>query len=113
MVDVVNEANLTLLAKALFFAAIIGAFGGSFQKVEPVIKVPLTRVIDVDGRTYEVGYDITAQQSENSDWSNPRVSMKGQPRLAVWGYDVQGPKVDLDVPQPFRSNKLFLYPKLY
>ena len=95
MVDFANEANLTVLAKCLFVAALVGAFGGTFQKVEPVVKVPLTRVIEVDGRAYEVGYDITATQASD-DWTSPRVNMQGQPRFAVWGYQVQGQKVDLD-----------------
>lgn len=98
-----NGANLTLVAKCLFVAAMFGAFGGTFQKIEPVVKVPVTRVIDVDGRTYEVGYDLTAVQAEGTDWSAPRVSVQGQPRFSVWGYQVQGPKVDIDVPQPIRS----------
>ena len=93
--DIVNDTNLTVLAKILFVSALVGAFGGTFQKVEPVVKVPLTRVIEVDGRAYEVGYDITATQASD-DWKSPRVSMQGQPRFSVWGYQVQGQKVDLD-----------------
>jgi hypothetical protein len=110
-VEIVNEANLTLLAKCLFVAALVGAFGGSLQKIEPLVKVPLQRVIDVDGRTYEVGYDITAKQADDASLSAPRVKMQGQPRFALWGYEMQGPQVDLEVPQPIRSK--FLYnPKL-
>jgi hypothetical protein len=111
MLDALNETNLVVVAKCLFVAALFGAFGGAFQKVEPVVTVPVTRVIDVDGKTYEVGYDITATQGEGADWSAPRVRMQGQPRFSVWGYQVQGPKVDIDVPQPLRSKTLFL-PKL-
>jgi hypothetical protein len=100
--DALNEANLTLVAKALFIAAIVGAFGGTFKKVEPVVLVPVTRVIDHDGHTYEVGYDVTATQAEGTEWSQPRVSLRGQPRFSVWGYQVQGPKVDLEVPQQLK-----------
>jgi hypothetical protein len=104
--DVVNEANLTLVAKCLFVAAILGAFGGTVKKIEPVVAVPVTRVIEQDGNVYEVGYDITATNS--ADWSAPRVSLRGQPRFSVWGFQVQGPKTDIDVPQPFRSKALFV-----
>jgi hypothetical protein len=111
MVDLVNGANFTVLAKCLFVAALLGAFGGTVKKVEPVLKVPVTRVLDVDGRTYEVGYDISATQGEGAGWTSPRVSMQGQPRFAVWGYEVQGPKEALKIPEPIRSKFLF-YPKL-
>jgi hypothetical protein len=103
MVDTLNASNLVVIAKCLFVAAMFGAFGGTFKKIEPVVKVPVTRVIDYDGQRYEVGYDITATQAKEADWSNPRVSVQGQPRFAVWGYQVQGPKVDIAVPEPIRS----------
>jgi hypothetical protein len=111
MAEVLNGANLTVLAKGLFAAALLGAFGGTLQRIEPVVKVPLARVIEVDGRTYEVGYDITATQGEGAEWTSPRVNMQGQPRLSVWGYELQGPKAALEVPEPIRSKFLF-YPKL-
>ena len=50
-------------------------------------------VIEQDGHTYEVGYDITATQT----------GLRGQPRLSVWGYNVQGQKADLTVPEVIRS----------
>jgi hypothetical protein len=100
--DFVNEANLTLLVKCLFVAALVGAFGGTVQKVEPVVLVPVTRVIEHDGQTFEVGYDITATQAENAEWSAPRPRFRGQPRFSVWGYQVQGEKVDLEVPQQLK-----------
>jgi hypothetical protein len=86
----------------MFVAMMLGAFGGTFKKVEPVVLVPVTRVIDHDGQVYEVGYDITATQAENTEWSAPRVSLRGQPRFSVLGYQVQGPKVDLEVPQQLK-----------
>jgi hypothetical protein len=94
--------DLGLVVKCLFVVALCGGFGGTFKKIEPVVKVPMTRVIEYDGQRYEVGYDITATQAKDADWSNPAVSMQGQPRFAVWGYTVVGPKVDLDVPKPMR-----------
>jgi hypothetical protein len=100
--DALNEANLMLLAKCLFVAAIVGAFGGTMKKVEQDVLVTVTRVIEQDGHTYEVGYDITATQADGTEWSAPRVSLRGQPRFSVWGYQVQGPKVDLDVPQQLK-----------
>lgn len=108
MVGALNGANLTVLAKCLFVAAMFGAFGGVFQKIEPVVKLPVTRVIEVDGRTYEVGYDFTGTQAVDADWSAPRVSLQGQPRFSAWGYQVQGQKVDIDVPKPIRSKFLYI-----
>jgi hypothetical protein len=87
-----------LITKCLFIAAMCGAFGGTFKKIDPVVKVPVTRVIEVDGNRYEVGYDITATQA-GEDWSKPRVGVQGQPRVVVWGYTVQGPKNDIEAPK--------------
>jgi hypothetical protein len=94
MVDLANPAAATLIVKCLFIATVLGAFGGTVKKVDPVIAVPVTRVIEgEDGKLYEVGYDITATQT----------GLRGQPRLSVWGYNVQGQKADLTVPEVIRS----------
>jgi len=98
--NVLNEANLKLILKCMFVGALVGAFGGTMKKVEPVLKIPVTRVIDQDGRTYEVGYDFIATQSDD-------VSLQGQPRFSYNGYQVEGPKADLDVPQQIKS-RVFL-----
>jgi len=100
VMDVLNEANLKILLKCLFVGAIVGAFGGSLKQVQPVLTVPVTRVIDQDGRVYEVGYDFIATHGDE-------VSVQGQPRFSYNGYQVQGPKADLDVPQPIKS-RVFL-----
>jgi hypothetical protein len=100
MLDAFNEANLKIVVKCMFVGAILGAFGGTLKKVEPVLTVPVTRVIDQDGKVYEVGYDFIATHGED-------VSVQGQPRFSYNGYQLQGPKVDLDVPQPIKS-RVFL-----
>jgi len=92
--DALNEANLKTVVRCLFIAAMVGVFGGTFSKVEPEVVVPLSRVIVLDGRNYEVGYDVT--------FTDPRVAMQGQPRVEVSGYQVQGPKVDLQVPEQLK-----------
>ena len=103
MVDVVNAESLTLLVKCLFVAALLGAFGGTVKKIEPEVVVPVTRVIEgTDGNLYEVGYDFTATQAEGAEWTAPRVHVQGQPRLSVWGYNVQGQKGDLSVPEQLK-----------
>jgi hypothetical protein len=100
MLDFANEANLKIVLKCMFVGAIIGAFGGSLKKVEPVLTVPVTRVIDQDGQVYEVGYDFIATHGDE-------VTVQGQPRFSYNGYQVTGPKADLDIPQPIRS-RVFL-----
>jgi hypothetical protein len=97
---IVNEVNLSLVLKCMFVGAILGAFGGSLKKVEPVLTVPVTRVIDQDGQVYEVGYDFIATHGDE-------VTVQGQPRFSYNGYQVTGPKADLDIPQPIRS-RVFL-----
>lgn len=100
--DALNEANLKTVVRCLFIAAMVGVFGGTFSKVEPEVVVPMTRMIVLDGRNYEVGYDVTAKMAENGQWTDPRVAMQGQPRVEVFGYQVQGPKVDLQVPEQLK-----------
>jgi len=97
--DAVNEQNLKVVLRCLFVGAMVGVFGGTLSKVEPVVVVPVTRVLDIDGTQYELGYDVTAKMAENSEWSEPRASFQGQPQVKVFGYQVQGPKVALDLPE--------------
>ena len=103
MVDVVNAESLTLLVKCLFVAALLGAFGGTVKRVEPTLVVTVTRVMQgSDGNLYEVGYDFTATQAEGAEWTAPRVHVEGQPRVSVWGYQVQGPKGALPFPEQLK-----------
>ena len=86
--------------RCLFVAAMLGAFGGTFKKIEPKLTIPVTRAIDYEGTPYEVGFDVTVKQARNWEWSKPRVSVQGQPRVFVWGQRIGGPEYELRLPQP-------------
>jgi hypothetical protein len=97
--DAASEQNSKVVLRCLFVGAMVGLFGGTLSKVEPVVVVPVTRVLDIDGTPYELGYDFTAKMSESAQWSEPRARFEGQPQIKVFGYQVQGPKVDLNLPE--------------
>jgi hypothetical protein len=91
MVDLKNPATIM---KIFFTVGILGLFGGRLETVQPQLRIPMTREYSDD---VTLGYDVVVKPG-----SGLGVSLTGQPRVTVKGYEIRGNLESIDVPKVHR-----------